>query len=274
MNETIVVLVLSALAGGFGSIVGIGGGLVIVPVLTVLVGVPVKLAIAASLVGVVATSIAASSRYLAQDLADRRLGLLLLLATVTGGLAGGITAGLLDGRTLSGLFAVVLVAVAIRMLPRARRPGQVSPVVATSGGFVSTFRDPLTGAVVEYQARRVGLGMAISVVAGSVSGLLGVGGGIINVPTMNVLMQVPIRVAVTTSTYMLAATAVASSVIYAARGQLSPLVAAPVALGVFLGAQVGVRLAGRLPDNGLRLAFVGVALFFAVQMVQKAVSPG
>ena len=113
----------------------------------------------------------------------------------------------------------------------------------------------------------LGLGAAASFVAGNVSGLLGVGGGVINVPTMNVLMRVPIRVATTTSTYMLAATAAASSVVYLLSGQLHPLVAAPVVLGVIVGARVGARLSMRLPQDVLRILFVVVALVFAAGML-------
>lgn len=270
-------LLLSVLAGGFGAIVGIGGGLVIVPVLTVLVGVPVKSAIAASLVGVIATSTAASARYLSTEVADRRLGLVLLLGTVSGGIVGGFVAGLLDARTLSGLFALMLVLVALQML-RGREPDAPSPVPAADAtpetttldhAFASSYREPTTGEIVPYRVRRVPLGTGISLFAGSVSGLLGVGGGIVNVPTMNVVMGIPLRVATTTSTYMLAATAVASALLYQARGELDPLVAAPVALGMFMGARGGARLAARLHVAWLRYLFVGVSAFFAWQMVQR-----
>ena len=114
------------------------------------------------------------------------------------------------------------------------------------------------------------LGTAISFVAGNVSGLLGVGGGVINVPTMNLLMHVPIRVATTTSTYMLAATAVASALVYLAAGQVDPLLAAPVALGVIVGARLGARLALLVSQDVLRVAFVVVALVFAASMIREA----
>jgi uncharacterized protein len=117
----------------------------------------------------------------------------------------------------------------------------------------------------------VGLGAAVSVFAGALSGLLGVGGGIVNVPTMNLLMGVPIRVALTTSTYMLAATATASAVLYYSRGQIDPLLAAPVVVGVVVGAHLGARFASRVSQQALRLVFVVVALVFAVQMLLRAV---
>jgi uncharacterized membrane protein YfcA len=247
--------------------VGIGGGLIIVPVLSILLGQDVKVAIAASLIGVSATSMSASPRYIRSGLADRRLGLYLLMAASLGGILGGLTASALDGRVLSLLFGLLLVAVALHMLRDMRRRTSASPLPAReANGFASSYLEPTTGEIVEYRATRLGAGAVASFVAGNVSGLLGVGGGIINVPTMNVLMRVPIRVATTTSTYMLAATAAASSVVYLVSGQLDPLVAAPVALGVIVGARAGARLSLHVPQDGLRLLFVGVALVFAAGM--------
>ncbi len=267
MSAALVAFLVSIGAGGFGSMVGIGGGLVIVPLLSVLLGYDVKVAIAASLIGVIATSLSASPRYIRTGVADRRLGMLLLVAAALGGLAGGVTAGYLDGRTLSLLFALLLTLVALRMLWQIRHPVIPPPVDDDDGtGFVSTYVEPTTGEEVMYQARRVLPGAAVSFVAGNVSGLLGVGGGVINVPTMSVLMHVPIRVATTTSTYMLAATATASAVVYLASGKIEPLLAAPVALGVIIGARLGARLSMRLSQDVLRLAFVVVAAVFAVSM--------
>ncbi|MDQ3938484.1 MAG: sulfite exporter TauE/SafE family protein, partial [Chloroflexota bacterium] len=213
-------------------------------------------------------------RYLRSGLADRRLGLTLLVATAVGGILGGYVAGLLDARTLSAIFGIVLVAVAIQMLASRGRP--VAEVVDVPGPFELdwSYVEPTTGERVAYRARRVGLGAGISIFAGSLSGLLGVGGGVINVPTMNALMGVPIRVATTTSTYMLAATAVASAVLYYSRGQIDPLLAAPVVVGVFIGAQVGARLASRVPHHALQMIFVGVALIFALQMLLRALGEG
>jgi hypothetical protein len=120
----------------------------------------------------------------------------------------------------------------------------------------------------------VGLGAVISLGAGALSGLLGIGGGVVNVPTLNVLMGIPIRVATTTSTYMLGATAAASAVIYYSRGQVDPLLAAPVVLGVLVGARVGARLATRVSQRSLQLVFAGVALLFAAQMLWRAATGG
>ncbi|MGD8682348.1 MAG: sulfite exporter TauE/SafE family protein [Chloroflexota bacterium] len=269
MSAALIAFLVSVAAGGFGSMVGIGGGLVIVPLLSVVLGYDVKVAIAASLVGVIATSLSASPRYIRTGIADRRLGLFLLVAAALGGLAGGVTAGLLDGRTLSLLFALLLTGVALRMLWQIRHPSR-PPAFGhedDAAGFISGYIEPSTGEAVRYRAHRLGPGALVSFLAGNVSGLLGVGGGVINVPTMNVLMHVPIRVATTTSTYMLAATAAASAFVYLASGRLDPLLAAPVALGVIVGARSGARLSLHLSQDALRLAFVAVAAVFAVGML-------
>lgn len=271
MSAVLVVFIVSIGAGGFGSLVGIGGGLIIVPVLSTMLGYDIKVAIAASLIGVIATSVAASGHYIATGIADRRLGVTLLVATALGGLTGGIVSRSLDGRLLALLFGILLLFVAVQMARQLR--GSASLIHATTApdghAFTSSYVEPTTGQTIGYRASRLGIGSAISYVAGNISGLLGVGGGIINVPTMNVVMGVPLRVATTTSTFMLGATAVTSAMVYESTGQLDPLLAAPVALGVFLGARSGALLSKRVSPRQLRIVFIVVALFFAFQMFLK-----
>jgi uncharacterized protein len=258
-------------AGAFGSLVGIGGGLIIVPVLSVALGFDLKAAIAASLVGVIATSLSASPKYVRSGLADRRLGLLLLVGATLGGISGSFLSDSLDARVLALLFGLLLVGIALQMLRQLRRPSIPPPLDADdlASGFASSFVEPTSGQLVVYRARRLLPGSLISFLAGNISGLLGVGGGVISVPTMNIVMHVPIRVATTTSTYMLAATAAASATVHLATGQLDPLLAAPVALGVIVGARAGADLSMRVSQDALRLAFIVVAVVFAVSMFGK-----
>lgn len=278
MSAVLIAFLVSIGAGGFGSLVGIGGGLIIVPVLSTLLGYDIKVAIAASLIGVIATSIAASGHYIATGIADRRLGVTLLVATALGGLTGGFVARYLDGRLLAILFGALLLFVAIQMTRQLRGSAALIHAAATPAdeehAFTSSYVEPTTGQAIGYRAIRLPIGVAISYVAGNISGLLGVGGGIINVPTMNVVMNVPIRVATTTSTFMLGATAAASAMLYESTGQLDPLLAAPVALGVFLGARSGALLSKRVSPRQLRIVFIVVALFFAFQMFLKAATWG
>lgn len=256
-------------AGGLGAVVGVGGGLVLVPLLSVGLGVPLHSAIAVSLLGVICVSTTASASFLRSGLADRRLGLALLGATALGGLLGGYVAGFLDARVLSGVFGVVLVGVVAQML--LSRGGELTELVDEPGPleFDSSYVEPTTGEEIAYRARNVGPAALVSVFAGALSGLLGIGGGVVNVPTMNVLMGIPMRVATTTSTYMLAATAAASVVLYFSRGDVDPGFAAPVVVGVFLGARGGAWLSHRLPHRAVTLLFVMVAAFFAVQMLLR-----
>ncbi len=258
---------LAVFAGTFGALVGVGGGVVVVPALTILLGVPIKTAAAASLLGVIVTSLVAGSRYLDAGTVDRRLGLVLLAATSSGAVLGGFIANAVDATILSALFGLVLLGVAVQVGWSRERPASH---VVESGGFRSSYVEPSTGATVEYRAERVGIGLAFSVVAGGLSGLLGIGGGVVNVPTMSTIMGVPFRVAVTTSTYMLGATAAASSAVYYARGQLDPFIAAPVALGIIAGAQIGARVGPRVSTTVLRWVFAGLCILLALQMLGRA----
>jgi uncharacterized membrane protein YfcA len=261
-------------AGVFGAIAGVGGGIIVVPLLTVGLGVPLHNAIAVSLLGVIAVSATASANYLEAGLVSRRIGLTLLVSTALGGIVGGFVAGFLDARTLTVLFGIVLIAVALRML-FGREP--VEPATVEDLGpleFDAVYVDPRTGEDVAYRVRNFGIGSLVSVFAGMLSGLLGIGGGIVNVPTMNSLMGVPMRVATTTSTYMLGATAAASAVLYFSRGEVQPALAGAVVVGSVIGSRVGAQLHHLLPQRALTLIFVGVAAFFALQMLLRAMGSG
>jgi uncharacterized protein len=276
-----------AAAGLFGSLLGLGGGVLLVPLLTLGFGRPLREAVAVSLVCVIVTSSAAAGRYLRGRTANLRLSMLLSLFTAGGALIGGLVAFLVAEEVLAGLFAVLLTYVAVTMArPRRPRPAPpealpTPPVVApmpeagpgpgSLGGRDGDERtaDWLSGP--DYEVRRVRLGSATSVGAGVVSALLGIGGGIINVPTMNLLMGVPLRVATATSNLMIGVTAVAPAILYTLRGELDPYIAGPTALGVFLGANLGARTAHRVDVRVLRWLFVVVLGYTAFQMARRAV---
>lgn len=269
MPTDLLVLLVSLIAGGFGSMVGIGGGLIVVPVLTTLLGYEITVAVPASLIGVIAVSIGAAGPFLRAGTVDRALALRLLVATAAGGLAGGLAAAFLDARALAAAFALLLLYVALQMA-RPVRPRTGAIPTEDAAAHTRSYVEPVTGRRLGYTPRRVGVGAALASVAGAVSGLLGVGGGVINVPVMTLVMDVPMRVATTTSTFMLGATAAASAIVYEAQGRLDPLLAAPVVLGVLAGARIGARLSRRVPPAALRAAFVVIALWFAFQMTLKA----
>jgi len=281
------------LAGGiatgiFGSLLGLGGGILIVPFLTLVFGLPVREAVGVSLVCVIVTSGASAGVYLQRNVANLRLGMVLELFTAIGAVAGGAIAFLLDERLLAGLFAGLLVYVALTMLRRATAspssdalpggeadasppPPSPMPVERASAAPATTqgtFMDRLSGP--DYQIGRLRTGAAGSLFAGVVSALLGIGGGIVKVPVMNLVMGVPLRVATATSNLMIGITASTSAIVYLLRGGIDPFVAGPTAVGVFIGATLGSRTAHRIDLRVLRFLFVAVLVYTAFEMARRA----
>jgi uncharacterized membrane protein YfcA len=260
-----------AVTGVFGSLLGLGGGVLIVPLLTLGFGLPLREAVGVSLVCVIMTSSAAAGVYLERHVANLRLGMTLEMFTALGALAGGSIAFLLDERLIALLFAGLLGYVALTMA-RARPAATletatvVAEPVAEDAGR-PTLLERLSGN--EYRIRNLGRGVVGAVVAGIVSALLGIGGGIVKVPLMHLAMGVPLRVATATSNLMIGITAAASTVIYVIHGGIDPYVAGPTAIGVFLGATVGSRLGHRVDLGLLRWLFVVVLGYTAVQMLLR-----
>lgn len=248
---------LGMIAGAAGSLTGIGGGLIITPVLTLGFGVPIHQAIATSLCCVIATSSGAAASYIEQRLSDIRLGMTLELATTVGAISGSLVAALLSREALAVCFAVLLIYAGATMVRRS-----IGPETAQSGSA-----EP-------YQVKRLSLGLCGSGAAGVVSGMLGVGGGVIKVPMMYLVMGIPFKVATATSNFMIGVTAAASAFIYYARGDVRPLITAPTAVGVFLGAALGARLLRRTPSRWLILLFSFIAFYFAAIMVWKSLHGG
>jgi uncharacterized membrane protein YfcA len=265
-----------AAAGLFGSLLGLGGGVLIVPLLTLGVGLPHREAVGVSLVCVIMTSSAAAGVYLERHVANLRLGMTLELFTALGALVGGSIAFLLDERFISLLFAALLGYVALSM-------ARVRPVVAEALQADTlelppepidmppqTTLDRLSGS--DYRVRNLGRGVVGATGAGVASSLLGIGGGIIKVPLMHLSMGVPLRVATATSNLMIGITASASTVIYVIHGGIDPYVAGPTAIGVFLGATAGSRLGHRVDLRLLRMLFVVVLAYTALQMLLRVVA--
>jgi len=282
-------------AGIFGSLLGLGGGILIVPLLTIGFGLPVREAVGVSLICVIMTSGASAAVFLERDVANLRLGMLLELFTATGAVLGGAVAFLIDERYLAALLAIVMLYVAATMLRSARRPAAAPDVADTAETAVGdaalrdapadtptgpSVPDPSTVAYpatfIErlskpgYRVRRLRLAAAGSVVAGILSALLGIGGGIIKVPIMHLLMGVPLRVATATSNLMIGITASTSAIVYLLRGGIDPYAAGPTAVGVFIGATIGSRAAHRVDLRVLRLLFVAVLLYTAYEMSRRA----
>jgi uncharacterized membrane protein YfcA len=266
----LVLLVGGAAAGVFGSLLGLGGGVLIVPLLTLGFGLPLREAVAVSLVSVIVTSSASAGVYLEKHVANLRLGMVLELFSASGALVGGLVAFMLPANVLEGLFAALLVWVAISMVRRKEpsKDAAPTPEVADDVPASPAFTDTLGGA--GYRVHSLPFGMAGSVFAGLMSALLGIGAGIVKVPTMHLLMGVPLKIATATSNMMIGITAVSSAVIYLLRGQIDPFVAGPTAVGVFAGAMIGTRIAPRVDVRVLRWLFVVVLAYTAFQMGLKA----
>lgn len=260
-----------AAAGAFGSLLGLGGGVLIVPLLTLGFGLPLREAVGVSLICVIMTSSAAAGVYLERHVANLRLGMTLELFTATGAFVGGSIAFLLDERLLALLFGTLLLYVAATMArARTTEASLETPAAAEldaqpDPAATQTALDRLSGD--GYRVRNLGRGVVGATGAGVASALLGIGGGIIKVPLMHLSMGVPLRVATATSNMMIGITAAASAVIYVIRGGIDPYVAGPTAIGVFLGATAGSRLAHRVDLRYLRLLFVVVLVYTAIQML-------
>jgi uncharacterized membrane protein YfcA len=275
--------VLGIVAGWLGAIIGIGGGIVIVPVLVLAFGFDIRIAVATSLVAVVATSTAAGSAYVGKGTANMRLGMTLEVATTIGGLVGGLVAVLIAPSVLSGLFAGLMVFTAVLVGRRgdavdasdelAPAPEDREAAVGWEepGALAGAFYDDRVGRLVTYRADRVAVGGAISLLAGTVSGMLGVGGGFIKVPAMTEGMRVPIKVAAATSNFMIGVTAIASLFVYFARGYVHPYTVVPVALGVVAGATLGAATSSKVHPSLLRRILVVVLVFVALQMALSAI---
>jgi uncharacterized membrane protein YfcA len=283
----LVLLAGGAAAGVFGSLLGLGGGVLIVPLLTLGFGRPLREAVAVSLVCVIVTSSAAAGAYLRGRVANLRLGTVLALFTASGALVGALVAFVIPERALAGMFALLLAYVAASMGRAGLKPSRPAPGTVPVDADAADAAAPEPGTAnstasgpgpepaghldgPDYRVRRLVPASFASLGAGVIAALLGVGGGVINVPTMNLMMGVPLRVAAATSNLMIGVTAVASAIIYLLRGGLDPYLAGPTALGVFVGASVGARVAHRVDVRVLRLLFVVVLAWTSIQMARRA----
>lgn len=259
-------LALSGLAAGtFGAMLGLGGGILIVPILTFGFGVPLTEAVGTSLICVVATSTGAAAVNVRAGRADVRLGITLAAGTVVGAVTGAILAGFLPERVLAGMFAALLVYTAATMVR-----GILRPAPGSADAIAGDPTAPDGGGEPAYRARRLPLAIGGSVLAGNASGLLGVGGGIVIVPVVHLVMGAPIRVAVATSNFLTGMTAAAGAYAYLFRGDVDARLTAPVVVGVAVGAALGAVLSARLNIRILGGIFVLVVGYVAIRMALRA----
>lgn len=259
--------VLGASVGVLGSAFGLGGGIFAIPALVLYFGLSMHAAVALSLAMIVAASSSVASVNVERGLANMKLGLSLEAFTVPGAALGALLASRLDGGTLRLLFSILLCAVSVAMARKALRPGAEHPAPQGPRGPLDGFYfDPASGREVHYAVRRFPLAALSAIGAGALSGLLGVGGGIIKVPALRLLCGVPLKAAAATSNFMLGMTAAASAAVYFSKGYLLPELAAPLVLGVLAGAALGIKALAGLRAEKLELAFAGLVLFVGVKM--------
>lgn len=264
----IAVALASVVAGVVGALVGLGGGIIITPVLVLGFGIDIRYAMGAALVSVIATSSGAAAAFLRDGLSNMRIGMFLNVATTFGALAGAYLATVLPTSSLSVVFGLALLATVILSLKSPEGEG-CNPGDALGKRLRLTGTMPGANGPVPYGAKSVPAGFAMMVVAGILSGLLGIGSGAFKVLAMDRIMKIPFKVSTTTSNFMIGVTAAASVGVYLKRGYIDPTLAAPVALGVLAGAFIGAKLLPVAPTKVLRIIFLVAVTVIGAQMVAR-----
>jgi uncharacterized membrane protein YfcA len=271
------IFAVSIAAGLIGALAGVGGGILVIPVLTIGFGVDIRLAVGASIVSVIATSSGAAAAYVRDRMTDMRVGMFLELATTTGAVCGALLAAVVAPAFLYVLLGVVLLASAgmqVARLGEETPPTSPPSALAARLRLESSYPDLRLGREVPYSARRIPLGFALMWIAGVVSGLLGIGSGVLKVLAMDGAMRLPMKVSSATSNFMIGVTAAASAGIYLSRGDVDPRIAAPVALGVLAGALVGARLLQHISNRAVRLIFLPVLVVVGLETIGRGLGFG
>jgi uncharacterized protein len=262
----------AALTAGFlGSLTGLGGGVVVTPVLSVFLGVDIRYAIGASLVSVIATSSGAAAAYVRDGYSNIRIGMFLEIATTLGALFGAYLGTHISTRMLSVIFGLILLQSAWQT-SRGRKAGKKPLPPDPLGHKLKMNGSYKTAKGIEsYEVRRVKTGFGLMFGAGTLSGLLGIGSGSLKVIAMDQAMQIPFKVSTATSNFMIGVTAAASASVYLSRGYVNPTIAMPVTLGVLAGSMIGARFLARLPVRLLRRVFAVVVVAVAIQMIVNGI---
>ncbi len=272
LASSLILLAVSAVAGMIGALVGIGGGVILIPFLVLFEGVPIHYAIGASIVAVVATSSASASSYVKKRLSNPRLGMFLEVGTSIGALAGALVSVLLPVNILEVLFALMAFYVCASMLipgregedRKAGKPDGLSDRLCLHSSYEHS------GEKHEYSVCSPRLGLAGSAVAGVLSGLFGIGGGVIKVPLMNLGMGIPLRPAAATSNFMIGVTAATGAAVFLSRGYIVPELVAPIVVGVAAGSVLGSGISHKVDAAHLRILFVGILFVTALRMLMQA----
>jgi uncharacterized membrane protein YfcA len=271
------IFAISVLAGFIGALAGVGGGILVIPALTLVFGVDIRLAIGASIVSVIATSSGAAAAYVRDRMTDMRVGMFLEMATTSGAVVGATLAAIVTSSFLYVLLGIVLLFSALQQVLRLGEelpPSTEASPLAARLRLSGSYPDARLRREVPYTAQRVPLGFVMMAGAGVVSGLLGIGSGALKVLAMDGAMHLPMKVSSATSNFMIGVTAAASAGIYLGRGDVDPTIAAPVALGVLAGATLGARVLPRLSNRHVRLIFLPVLIVIGLQTLLRGFGLG
>ncbi|WHF52931.1 sulfite exporter TauE/SafE family protein [Chryseobacterium gotjawalense] len=272
MSEILILFFGAVAAGLLGSLTGLGGGVVIIPLLTLGFGVPMHYAIGASLISVIGTSSGSAVAFVKEGFTNVRIGMFLEIATTTGAIIGALISGILNSNTIGIIFASILILTVILNLRK--KPDHQEPLIEGSledklqlyGAF------PDKGVVKEYSARNTVSGFSMMVFAGIMSGLLGIGSGALKVLAMDNMMKLPFKVSTTTSNFMIGVTAVASSLIYFQRGEIIPVIVAPVLIGVVVGSFIGSKTLIVSQTKKLKVVFAVVVSVLSIYMMYNGIN--
>ncbi|MFC6295441.1 sulfite exporter TauE/SafE family protein [Lactiplantibacillus daoliensis] len=270
----LLMLGVGVLAGVFGAILGIGGGMIITPVLTLAMGLDIKYAIGASIIAVIATSSGSTIAYLKDEMLNLRVAMFLEIATTVGAVLGAILTGLVHATFLYFLFGALLVFTTYNMIRKLLGKGQDDQAahadeLATKLNLNGTYYDKALKKQVDYQVQNVPGGFVMMFGAGLASGLLGIGSGAFKVLAMDTIMHMPLKPSSATSNLMMGVTAAASAMVYFFNGSIKAGIAAPLAIGILVGALVGTRIMQHLKPRLIRMLFVPIMLYLGLQMIAK-----
>lgn len=274
MNSMLLLLVMGVGAGVLGAILGIGGGMIITPVLTIMMGLDIKYAIGASIISVIATSSGSTIAYLKDDMLNLRVAMFLEIATTVGAIMGALLVGVFSSNFLYVLFGFFLLYSTYNMIRKLMdKKGESvytghDPIV-DKFKLSSTYYDKAEQKQIDYSMKNVPGGFIMMWAAGLASGLFGIGSGAFKVIAMDTIMKMPLKPSSATSNLMMGVTAAASATVYFFNGSIRPDIAAPLAIGVLVGATIGARLMQVLKPRIIRMIFIPIILYMGVQMALK-----
>ncbi|MBD0725127.1 permease [Flavobacterium sp. L1I52] len=272
LTFTLIMLLGAFLAGFIGSLSGLGGGIIIIPLLTILLGVDIHYAIGAALVSVIATSSGSAAAYVKEGITNMRLGIFLEVATTIGAVCGALIATIAPTSFIAVLFGLTLIFSAINSLRK-----KEEHIVSESSPLAATLKLPGTypnhhKEIINYGTKNVIGGFSMMGIAGMMSGLLGIGSGAFKVIAMDNIMRIPFKVSTTTSNFMMGVTAMASSVIYIQKGYIEPGICMPVVIGVLFGAMAGAKVLVKTDPKKLRLFFACLIIVLAINMIYNGIN--